>query len=431
MSNMRSSDAMHPLAFAILSGMTPDIIDTFLVDERLEEISYDKDTDLVAISVESHTARRAYMIAKRFREKKIPVVMGGYHVTFMPDEALEYTDSVVVGESENLWNMLIKDFKNGSLKRVYKSSIRPSLNNLDFDRSIFRNKKYAKIIPVQFSRGCVYNCEFCSIHAFYGTSIRYRPIADIINEIGSINSSLFFFADDNILTDREKAIDLFNALIPLKISWACQVSIDVARDTELLYLMKKSGCIAMLIGFETLDPRNLSQMNKGLAQKYGDYNLLINRIREFGILIYGTFIFGYDFDTTDSFKLTLDFALKNKLFLANFNPLIPTPGTRLYLRFQKENRLIYPKWWLSDKYRYGESTFIPKRMTPDELTKGCYWARREFNKHSSIFKRFLDFKANCNNLVNIGVFLLTNYINRREVKRKQGSILGGHRKTAV
>lgn len=213
---------------------------------------------------------------------------------------------------------------------------------------------------------------------------------------------------------------LFKMLIPLKIKWGCQISIDIAKNEKLLKLMKKSGCISVLIGFESLNPKNLKLMGKS-ANLINDYQEAIKKIKEYGIMIYGTFIFGYDYDTADSFKLSLEFALKNKFFLANFNPLMPMPGTRLYQRLLKEDRLIYDKWWIDEDFSYGDAMFYPKNMTVRELEDSCFNNRREFNKYSNIAARALDFKSNLRNLF---VYFGGNIVSRKEIYKKQGSKLG-------
>lgn len=182
--------------------------------------------------------------------------------------------------------------------------------------------------------------------------------------------------------------------------------------------------MAVIIGFESLEKKNLEQMGKKTNIKNFDYVNAIKAFQQRGIMIYGTFLFGYDYDTLDSIKRSLDFAIESKMMLANFNTLMPMPGTRLYARFAQEGRLIHEKWWLDPKFKYGDAMFHPRGMTADELTEGCYQARKEFNKWSVIAKRGLEFKTNCRNLSNLKVFLLTNFVSRREIYRKQGVTLG-------
>jgi radical SAM superfamily enzyme YgiQ (UPF0313 family) len=279
---------------------------------------------------------------------------------------------------------------------------------------------------VQFGRGCRYACDFCSIHAFYGPHVRQRPVNEVVAEIESLDRKFVLLVDDNLFSDVAQAEALFHALIPLNIRWACQISIDIASNTRLLDLMARSGCLIVLIGFESLDERNLAQMKKKWNLKHDDYATAIQKFRERGIMICGTFVFGYDQDTADSFNHTLEFALRSKLCLAHFNPLTPTPGAKLYAKLEAENRLIYDHWWLDPNFRYGQATFHPRGMTADELTEGCFHARCEFNRYSAIFKRSCDLKANCHSPLHLYAFLASNLVSRKEIHRKQGLQLGNH-----
>ena len=414
----RSSDAMGPLVFAILAGLTPPDVELDFLDECLEPIPDDHDTDLVALTVGTYTARRAYQIATQFRQRGIPVVMGGYHPTFLPEEALVYADAVVIGDAEGVWGQLVRDAQRGKLQRVYRQSKQPSLEGLKFDRSIFKGKRYKPLVLVQYSRGCRYACDFCSIHAFYGSHTRQRPVAEVVAEIEALDRKYIAFVDDNLFVDIPKAEELFRALIPLNIHWGGQVSIDIAKSTQLIDLMAKSGCFAVAIGFDSLCEDNLRQMRKGWNLKHSDYDTAIQKFRDCGIMIYGCFVFGYDHDMVDSFDITAEFAIRSKFALANLVPLTPTPASRLYNRLMSENRLIFERWWIDPNYRYGQATFHPLRMTADELTEGCLRARKMFYGRRSVLKRVLDPVANSRNIYHLGLFLLGNLITRHELSYK-------------
>ena len=421
----RSSDAMEPLCFAILKSLTPAEVGVKFFDERVEAIPFDQPADLVALTVETYTARRAYQIAARFRHQGVPVVMGGYHPTFLPEETLQHADVVVKGDAEGIWGQLLRDAQNGSLQPVYESPAFLPLDGIMPDRSIFEGKKYAPMGLVQYSRGCKFNCSFCSIRAFYGNSLRQRPIEDVVEDIRRTGRRHIFLVDDNLFINADKARELFEALLPLKISWSCQVSIDIARDTELVKLMARSGCISALIGFESLDPASLKEIRKGWNVKWQSYDDAIDVFRNAGIMLYGTFVFGCDNDTADSLNASVDFAIKNKFLLANFNPLTPTPGAPLYDRMKKEGRLLHDRWWLDPNFSYGDATMLPKNMTAEQLTEGCFAARTRFNTIRSILERMLDLRTNLRTPHRAGIYLLANLISRREIYSKQNRTLGG------
>ncbi len=420
----RSSDAMEPLCFAILKSLTPDEVETAFYDERLEPVPVDEDTDLVAMTVETYTARRAYQIADAYRRKGVPVVMGGYHPTFLPDEGLEHADAVVKGDAEGVWHHLLADAQNGGLQKVYESPEFPELAGLMPDRSIFAGKKYAPTGLVQYGRGCKFNCSFCSIRAFYGSNLRQRPVEEVIEDIRRSGKRHIFIVDDNIFVDVDRAKALFEALIPLNIKWSCQVSIDVARDPELVDLMARSGCISALIGFESLHPDSLKEMKKGWNVKWQSYDESIAVFQNAGIMIYGTFVFGCDHDTVDDFDAAVEFSIRHRFVLANFNPLTPTPGAPLFDRMQKEGRLLHDKWWLDPDFKYGDATLRPNGMTAEELTRGCFDARQKFNTAGSILKRLTDRRTNSRSPYRAAIYLLANFISRREIYRKQKRALG-------
>jgi radical SAM superfamily enzyme YgiQ (UPF0313 family) len=421
----RSSDAMEPLCFAILKALTPANVETRLYDERLEPIPFDEATDLVAMTVETYTARRAYQLAKQFRDRGVPVVFGGYHPTFLPDECLEHADAVVTGDAEGIWAQVIDDARHGRLQRIYRSAEFPALDGIIPDRSIFQGKKYAPMGLVQFGRGCRFNCSFCSIRAFYGNNMRQRPVADVVEDIQRSGRRQIFLVDDNLFVDVDRARELFEALIPLNIRWSCQVSIDIARDEELVRLMARSGCISSLIGFESLDPASLKEIRKGWNVKWLSYDDAIGVFRRHGIMLYGTFVFGCDNDTVANFDAAVEFSIRNKLLLANFNPLTPTPGAPLFDQLREEGRLLHERWWLDPDYRYGDATLRPRGMSPEELTRGCFEARRKFNTVRSIARRLVDRRANFRSPYNAGIYMLANFISRREIYRKQSRALGG------
>jgi radical SAM superfamily enzyme YgiQ (UPF0313 family) len=278
---------------------------------------------------------------------------------------------------------------------------------------------------VQFQRGCRYACDFCSIRAFYGNDQRHRPVDEVLAEIHALDARTLFFADDNLFNNREAARALLRGLVGRGVRWAAQLTIDATENDDDLDLLARSGCASVLIGFESLDPASLRQMRKGWSLRHGDYAACVERLRKHGIMVYGTFVFGYDSDTADSFDATVAFARDCGLFLANFNPLTPTPGTPLYDRLQDEGRLLFDPWWLDDRWRYGSACLQPKSMSATELTAGVLRARQSFYSAGSIARRALDLRANARNLSNLSLFFLANLTSRREIANKQGRALGG------
>jgi radical SAM superfamily enzyme YgiQ (UPF0313 family) len=303
----------------------------------------------------------------------------------------------------------------------------PSLVGLKIDRSIFRGKRYGPVALVQFGRGCRYACDFCSIHAFYGRNLRWRPVGEVVTELRTVGRRHVFFTDDNLFNDAGRLHELLAAIRPLGLYWSCQASLDVAAQPGLVRLMAESGCLSVTIGFESLDETNLRQMRKGWHRKYGSYDELVEVYRRHGIMVYGGFVIGYDNDTPETFDRLLGFALRNRLFLANFNPLAPTPGARLYDRLQAEGRLIGDPWWLHPGYRYGQGMFHPARMTAEELMQGCYRARTVFNSSVNLVRRALDWQANGRSPAHALAYWAANLTSRREIHRKQGRALGDPR----
>jgi radical SAM superfamily enzyme YgiQ (UPF0313 family) len=419
----RSSDAMPPLAMGLLAARAPGW-DVAFFDEKAEALPADDQPDLAALSVETFTARRAYAVADAYRARGVPVVMGGYHPTFLPDEALEHADAVVIGDAEGAWERLLADFRAGRLARRYQGDHEAPLTDYRLERSIYRGKRYAPIELVQFGRGCRFSCDFCSIHSFYGTSLRVRPLDGLVAEIeGLPRGRLLFFVDDNLFGRRTDLLALLDALVPLRRRWTCQISIDVARDEDLLDRMKAAGCSYVIIGFESLNPANLAQMGKGWNRASGSYESVVRALHARGIGIYGTFVFGYDADTRDTMARTLDFALESRLELANFNPLTPTPASALYDRLLAEGRLLSPKWWLDPGYRYGDAIFEPRGMRAEELAAGVFDARRRFYSWRSIGLRVLDGEVPFSPF-HLATTAVSNVISRREIHRKQHRLLG-------
>ncbi len=408
----RSTDAMPPLAMGILAARAPRW-DVAFYDEKAEALPKDDAPDLAALSVETFTARRAYEIADDYRARGVRVVMGGYHPTFLPDEALQHADTVVAGDAEGAWEEAL-----AGREGIIRGNNERPLDDYRIDRSIYEGKKYAPIELVQYGRGCRFACDFCSIHSFYGASLRVRPLDGLIDEIETLPASrLLFFVDDNLFGRRSELLALLQALTPLRRRWFCQISIDVARDEALLDRVAAAGCAGVLIGFESLNAESLAQMNKSWNAAAGSYARVVRALHQRGIAIYGTFVLGYDADTPDTIERTLDFALQSNLEIANFNPLTPMPGSALYDRLLREGRLLSERWWLDPDYRYGDAVFTPRGMSAQDLAGGVFEARRRFYRWSAIGRRLFG-------AASVGLTLVANVISRREIYKKQRRRLG-------
>ncbi len=414
---------MEPLMIAQIASLTPDDVELVFYDDRLEQIPYEEDCDLVALTVETYTAKRAYAIASRFKKRGIPVVMGGYHPTLLPEEVSERADAVVIGEAEGVWQQIIEDAQKKKLKKYYREPV-PSLSGYFPERSIYEGKDYIHLSLIESARGCAFSCEFCAISQFYSNTYKARPIEDFIKEIRDSEENRFFIIDDNIVADVSRTKALFRAVAPLGIKWVGQASLQIALDDELLTLMKKSGCVALLIGFESLNTANLKKMNKSWNQQYGTYEDLVRKINDHGIGIYATFLVGYDHDTNESLERTFEFAVRSKFLFAAFNHLLPFPGTKVYERLKGEGRLIKEKWWLSSDYRYGDYAFRPHHHEPEELAAMCEKFRKQFFSCASIFKRATNFRANLQSPMIALVYFMQNFLAEKEVEKKMRIPLG-------
>lgn len=416
-----SSDAMKPLLFGIIKSLTPERHEIDFIDERVETLPERIDSDIIAFSVETYTAKRAYLLAKKYKTDRNVIVMGGFHAAVMAEEMLRYADTVLAGDAEETWGEFLTDCENGERKSLYVSTEKKALSVLKDDPSVYKHKYYG-IGVYQISRGCKFNCDFCSIKTMYH-GVRRKSADMIAEELREAKEKILFFVDDNLFYDKASAIELFDKIAPLKKKWACQISMDVAKDEELLAKMKKAGCFLVLMGFESLNPRSLSEMHKA-ANTEADYEEVIRRIYRHKLLIYGTFVLGCDGDFVDVFDKTYAFAVKNHIAVTNFNPLIPMPGTGVYRKMEEQGRLLYKKWWLSDKYRYGDTAYRPANMTPEELKDGCLRIRTKYYSIGCILKRLFSDPMHFRPM-NLFVFLVANLISRKEIHKKQGQLLGG------
>uniref|UniRef100_A0A7C3V4J7 B12-binding domain-containing radical SAM protein n=1 Tax=Desulfobacca acetoxidans TaxID=60893 RepID=A0A7C3V4J7_9BACT len=374
-----------------LAGLTPKNVMVDLVDDRMAAIPYDRPYDLVGITCTCATSPRAYEIAAEFRRRGVPVVMGGFHVSLHPEEAMEHSDAVVVGEAESVWEEVIADARGGRLQRRYqardfhdlKGLPRPRLELLDYRR--YR----VKIVPTQTSRGCPYNCAFCEVPIVYGHTYRRRPIGEVIAEIKAnvqvTGLKNIYFIDDNLTGHRDYARELFRALMPLGIKWSCLWTINTSRDEELLDLAKKSGCHHVNIGIENVCQDSISSIHK-LQNPVKEYEELLGRLSARGIFYSLNFMFGLDGDTLELFEETLRFLERVKAPMAFFNVATPRQGTPMWEQLQAEGRVHNPE---AERYLGMICNFYPRHMTPEECENGVWRCFQKFYSFRSIFRRLL------------------------------------------
>jgi len=416
---------MEPLPIAALAGLTPADVDIEFYDDRMEAIDFERPADLVAIPVETYTAKRAYQIASEFRRRGVPVVMGGFHATLATDEVARYAETVVIGEAENLWPLVIEDARAGRLKPIYSSNEQPGLAAIRYDRSLFRGKNYLPIRLIETGRGCRFPCEFCAIQSFFHRAARHRPIEAIVRDLTELKDGarLFFFVDDNFAADIGFAADLADAIAPLGVRWVTQMSINAAHDEALLAKLANAGCVGVLVGFESLDETVLRAMRKTFNTMKGGFPVALRNLRRHGIRVYGTFVFGYGETRADAFLQAAEFAIEHGFYIAAFNHLTPFPGTPLYRRLAAEGRLLYDAWWLDDRYRYNDLPFLPEGSEPDAIRQGCLAARRRFYGWRSIARRFIDPVNRADSLM-FRNFLPINILHRAEVSARDHFPLG-------
>ncbi|MFC2019287.1 B12-binding domain-containing radical SAM protein [Chloroflexota bacterium] len=373
-----------PLGLAMVAAVTPPETEISLTDENVTVIDFQKETDIVGITALTVTAPRAYEIADNFRARGVKVVLGGAHPSALPEEASQHADAVVIGEAEGIWPNLINDFKATKLQMIYRQRERPSLVNLPVPRrDLFAKGAYYVPNTLSTTRGCPYSCSFCSVTSFFGHTYRCRPVEEVLKEIETLNQrELIGFVDDNIVGNPKFAKELFRALPPYKIKWMSQASVTVARDDELLKLAAASGCMALLIGFETLSPANLAAVGKKV-NIVDEYETVIKKIHSHGIAVHGFFILGLDEDDEEVFERTVHFAQKMRLESAQFAWPVPYPGTALCESLDNAGRIVTKDW---SQYE-SNLVFEPKLMSREMLQQRRDWVWREFYSLSSIWRR--------------------------------------------
>jgi radical SAM superfamily enzyme YgiQ (UPF0313 family) len=374
-----------PLVLPLLAALTPADVDVRLVDENVEPIDVNAAADWVAITCMTASAPRAYAISGAFRQRGIPVVMGGIHPTVLPDEAAAHADAVVIGEAEPVWREVLADLAAGRLRPRYQHPGYADLAGLPPPRrELLRVNRYLTTNVVQTGRGCPNACAFCTVSAVSGRRYRFRPVGEVVEEVSSLGGWVGF-VDDNITGQARRAKELFEALIPLRTRWVGQADLTMAKDPQLLSLAARSGCQAMFIGLESLSQENLRATGK--SPNLGtDMGAAIRTIHKAGIEIIGSFVLGLEADDRGVFARTVAFAQRHKLVAAQFAVLTPFPGTVVHQQLVREGRIVDHDW---SHYTMSNVVFRPRHMTDLELRQGQSYAYRRFYSLPSILTRSL------------------------------------------
>ncbi|MDH5680965.1 MAG: B12-binding domain-containing radical SAM protein, partial [Spirochaetota bacterium] len=337
-----------PLTLAVLAGVTPPDVEVSITDEAVEAIDYNANVDIVGITLILPFALRGYQIAQKFRERGVKVVLGGPHPSIMPDEAIEYADSVVIGEGDTVWPTLIEDYKKGNLQRFYRNSKPMDLTGLPIPRrDLFKASKYMILNSTYATRGCTYTCEFCSIKKMI-SDYRTRPIPEVVQEIDSFGGNRFhrkhfILWDDNLVGNRDYAKKFFNELAPLNKTWFGQGTIKIGEDEELTKIASKSGCKGFFIGLESFEDETLIGMNKK-SNKVEKYKDSIKRLHDHGIFLITGIMVGFDHDKKDVFEKTLEMLISLNIDDIACYIVTPIPKTPLFNRLESEGRLLHRDW---------------------------------------------------------------------------------------
>jgi radical SAM superfamily enzyme YgiQ (UPF0313 family) len=375
------------MPLTVVAALTPQEHDVVICDENVQAIDLDADVDVVGVTFMTALAPRAYEIADGFHARGKTVVAGGFHPTFLPDEAARHFDAVVSGDAEGLWPRVLSDIEDGQLKRHYRADSLPDLAAAPTPRrdlTARTARHYATTNAVQTGRGCGHRCRYCSITAFHRGHHRSRPLDKVMEEVRGVPRN-FMFVDDNIIADRDYARALFTEMIPLKKRWVSQCSIEIADDPDLLRLARRAGCHGLFIGIETTNARNLAAVEKGFNDSRGYMNR-IGAIRRSGIGVVAGMIVGMDNDDPGVFERTLSFLQKARIDALQLNIMTPLPGTPLFGDFERDGRITDHDW---SHYDFRHCVFEPSRMTAADLQDGADWLYRQYYRLDRIVLRAL------------------------------------------
>lgn len=379
-----------PLTLTTLAALVPQDVEAEIkiYDETAEKIPLDIDAELIGITCITGTAPRCYAYADYFRKKGKTVALGGVHPSMLPEEAAQHADVVFTGFSEQTFPQFIYDYIKGDYRSIYRQ-------NDDFTivgrptprRELLKANRYITTKTVEAIRGCCHTCTFCAYPAAFGRTVYKRPVKEVVAEIEALNTKHVVFPDVNLITDRQYALELFNALIPLKIIWLGLVTSSVGIDDELISVFRKSGCKGLLIGFESITQESQSYIHKGV-NRVDSYVTLMKKLHDNGILVQGCFAFGGDEEDTSVFDRTVEMVIKAKIDLPRYSILTPFPQTGYYMQLEKEGRITERNWAM---YDVQHCVFKPKQMTAEQLEAGTDRAWRATYSTGNIMKRLAPF----------------------------------------
>jgi radical SAM superfamily enzyme YgiQ (UPF0313 family) len=377
-----------PLSLGVIAALTPPDWEVSIVQEPYDRLDLESDFDLVGITAGTTNVRRGYQIADEFRKRGKRVIMGGIHASVLPSEALGHCDSICIGEAESIWRCILDDFRAGRLRKIYRQEQPTDLESYTPPRRDLlpvRKPFLLDIGTIETSRGCPYACEFCSASTIYGRRVRERPMKSLLPEIERMQNRSLFFVDNNIFTSVDRTKKLFREIAPLKKRWAAQASLSFAADRELVELTARSGCFGLFIGLESVaaEGHNSYRKNAGSLEEMKER---LRVLREQGIGVHASLIFGHDFETKDIIRRSLDTLLSLDVVSATFGILTPLPGTLIAAKLEAQGRVFSKNW---DCYDLNHLVFVPKNISCDQFLEEMRAMRRVFFSVKATVRRIL------------------------------------------